>query len=277
MNISFLSPAFLLALPLVSIPVIIHLLTRKKYKTYPFSETKFIQTALRKTVRRHKLREYLLLLLRCLIILFLTLLFSRPVIHSGRLMGKSEELGKSLFFLLDNSYSLGYLEDGQPRFNLVKEVARNLIDKLDEFDEVAIGSFSNRLDIFTKYSVRDKKKSGEIIERIALTAYSTDLSAVLNDVFSILKNSKKKEKIIVLISDLAKNGWRNTGKEYFEKISFYDPEVKIVLFDITKGISRNRAIEEVYLRETNPAKPAIVEIQAANYGKEGLKELPVRM
>jgi hypothetical protein len=277
MNISFLNPAFLFALPLASVPIIIHLLTRKKYKTYPFSETKFIQTALKKTVRRHKLREYLLLFVRCLIVLVLTLLFSRPVVHSGRLFDKPEELGKSLFFLLDNSYSLGYFEDGQPRFNLVKEVGENLINKLDEFDEIAVGSFSNRLNILTKNFIQDKKTCLGIIDQIPLSTYSTDLSVVLKDVYLVLKNTKKKEKIIVLISDLAKNGWQNIGKDYFEKINFYDPEVKIVLLDVTKEISKNCAIEEIYLREVGPSKPTIVETQVANYGKEELKELPIRM
>lgn len=277
MNIFFLNPSFLFALPLIGIPVIIHFLTKKKYKVYPFSETKFIQTALRKTVKRHKLREYLLLFLRCLIIFILTLLFSRPVIHSGKLFGKSEEMGKSLLFLFDNSFSLGYVEDGQPRFNLIKEAGKNLINILDKFDEVAIGSFSNRLNILTENFVQEKKTCLEIIEKIDLSTYPTDLSVVFREAYFFLKDRGKKEKIIILFSDLAKNGWRNISKDYLEKINFYDPEVKIVFFDVTKEISKNCAIEEIYLRETGPSKPAIIETQVANYGKGGLKELPIRI
>jgi len=275
MNIFFLNPAFLFALPLSVIPIIIHLLTRKKYKNYSFSETKFIQMALRKTVRRHKLREYLLLFLRCLIIFILTLLFSRPVVHYGQLFAKSQEIGKCILFLLDNSYSLSYLEDEKPRFELVKEVAKNLLSELDEFDEIAIGSFSDRLEIQTKNFIQEKKICLEAIEKISLSPYPSDLSAVLRDIYLFLRNAAKKEKMIILISDLAKNGWWNINEEYFKKIDFYDPRVKIVLVEVSKEKGKNYAVEEISLSELSPSKPAIVETQIANYGEKGSKELPV--
>ncbi len=276
MNISFLNPTFLLALPLLGIPIIIHLLTKKKYKNYPFSETKFIQTALRKTTKRHKLREYLLLFLRCLTIFVLTAIFSRPVVHYGEIFGKSKEIGKCFVILLDNSYSLNYLEDGELRFNLVKEVSRNLINKLDEFDEIALGSFSNHLEMRTKNFIRDKKICLEMIEEITLSFSPSDLAPVLQDAYLFLKNATKKEKIVILISDLAKNGWRNINREYFKKINFYDPTVKVILLDVSKEKGKNYALEEISLQESSPAKPVVIETQIANYGEE-VKEIPLRL
>lgn len=276
MNISFLNPTFLLALPLLSIPIIIHLLTKKKYKNYPFSETKFIQTALRKTTKKHKLREYLLLFLRCLTIFVLTVIFSRPVVHYGKIFGKSKEIGKCFVILLDNSYSLNYLEDGELRFNLVKEVSRNLINKLDEFDEIAPGSFSNHLEMRTKKFTQDKKISLETIEGITLSFSPSDLAPVLQDAYLFLKNATRKEKILILISDLAKNGWRNINREYFKKINFYDPTVKVILLDVSKEKGKNYALEEISLQESSPAKPVVIETQIANYGEEA-KEIPLRL
>ena len=66
------------ALPLVSVPIIIHLLQRRRFRKVQFSAMEFLERALRRTRRRVLLEDMLLLLLRTLAVLFLILALARP-------------------------------------------------------------------------------------------------------------------------------------------------------------------------------------------------------
>src|SRR5437879_2544462 len=71
----FLSPlaALLTAVGAASIPIIIHLLNRKRYRIVPGAAMRFLLAAQRRTVRKLRVEQWLLLAIRTLIILLLIL------------------------------------------------------------------------------------------------------------------------------------------------------------------------------------------------------------
>lgn len=71
--IQFLNPAWLWALAGMVIPIGIHLLSRKEGKAYLLGSTRFIRETSTSRFKSIRLNEVLLLLLRCLLILFLVL------------------------------------------------------------------------------------------------------------------------------------------------------------------------------------------------------------
>ena len=82
MNISFLNPSLLWFLPLALGPLIIHLFFGKKPKNTEFSDLRFIRLAAEKVKTRVKLRRYLLLAARTLIMLLLAAAFAKPYLSS---------------------------------------------------------------------------------------------------------------------------------------------------------------------------------------------------
>jgi hypothetical protein len=65
------------------IPVAIHLFFRSRYRTVPWAAMKFLMTSVEQTSRRLKFQEYLLLLSRITLLVFLALALARPVNLSG--------------------------------------------------------------------------------------------------------------------------------------------------------------------------------------------------
>src|SRR5437762_10936287 len=57
----------------VSIPVIIHLLNRRRFKIVEWAAMRFLLNAERKNARRMRLEQFLLLMVRCLIVLTILL------------------------------------------------------------------------------------------------------------------------------------------------------------------------------------------------------------
>lgn len=109
---SFINLFFLYFLPILSIPIIIHLLGRRRFKKVEFSSLKFLQNLEKDVIKKLKLRQILLLIIRTLILLLIILFFARPFWNkksSGLIINK----GETLYILLDNSHSNGELLQGQ--------------------------------------------------------------------------------------------------------------------------------------------------------------------
>lgn len=75
----FLQPVFLWGLIGVSVPVIIHLFSRKRAPAYFFSTIRSLKLTHKKTIRRQKIEEFIVLFLRIILIICLSLALAEPV------------------------------------------------------------------------------------------------------------------------------------------------------------------------------------------------------
>ena len=102
---SFVNWIFLFGSLAVAGPVIAHLLARPRFRRLPFTMLRFLRTGQVESQSRRKLRDLLILLLRCAIIVLIAMLFARPLLHTST----NPEQDGSVFFLgLDNSMSMAY-------------------------------------------------------------------------------------------------------------------------------------------------------------------------
>ena len=100
---SFLSIAFLLALPLAAVPILLHLFDRRRRVVIDWGAMQFLVQAARRRTSARRLQEWLLLLLRTLAVLCLVLRIARPLVQS-RWSGPGERHEHIL--IIDNSLSM---------------------------------------------------------------------------------------------------------------------------------------------------------------------------
>src|SRR5437879_549108 len=81
-TMTFVTPAFLGALALVGIPLLIHLIRRRKLKVVQWAAMEFLRQSQRKQKRRLRIEELILLALRMLIVALAALAFARPVLRA---------------------------------------------------------------------------------------------------------------------------------------------------------------------------------------------------
>jgi Aerotolerance regulator N-terminal len=99
---SFVYPSFLWALTALSIPIIIHLFNFRKTTRIYFSNTRLLKQVKQETTQKRKLKQYLVLASRLLLILFFVLAFAQPFIPATEQLSA----GKNKIIYLDNSYSM---------------------------------------------------------------------------------------------------------------------------------------------------------------------------
>src|SRR2546428_13596336 len=80
---SFLAPAFLLGLAALAIPVFIHLIQRERKRVIEFPSLMFVRRIPYQSVRRRRIRHWLLLMMRAAAILMIVAAFARPFLRQA--------------------------------------------------------------------------------------------------------------------------------------------------------------------------------------------------
>ena len=153
---NFLNPLYLIGLVLTATPVIIHLWFRKKLEKIPFSTLNFLKKSEAKRFGWLKIREILILVLRCMLIACIFLSLARPQIKSSFL--KPGHLA-SVVLLIDNSYSMAYGDN----FQLAQECLKTLLARYSPRSEFAVIALCDS----TLYSDRiEWMNKGKVMEHV---------------------------------------------------------------------------------------------------------------
>ena len=109
---TFLSPLYLIGALSALIPLVIHLSRSRRTKKMRFSTTRFFTDQFLRSYRMSRLKELFLLACRMALCAFLAMALARPLLLPK---GPSLFLGgsRSVVLVLDNSASMGYVEDGK--------------------------------------------------------------------------------------------------------------------------------------------------------------------
>ena len=104
MPISFLNPALLFGLLAAGLPVIVHLLGRRKARERPFAAIVFLFASEKRLAARRRLRNLLLLLARVALVVAVAIAIARPLIEGGIVAGAGQPV--SVVVVLDATASM---------------------------------------------------------------------------------------------------------------------------------------------------------------------------
>src|SRR5262249_216925 len=136
MPFGFLNLLMLAGLAGMAIPVIIHLLNRRRYNVVDWGAMQFLQVS-ETTRKRLLIEELLLLLLRMGLIGIIVVALAGPFLWGGAL-GRFGRNNRDVVIVFDGSYSMGYAGSGQSAHAVAKEWAAAFVEDLSGQDAVAI-------------------------------------------------------------------------------------------------------------------------------------------
>ncbi len=197
----FLSPIFLWFIAAASVPIIIHLINKRRHKTIQWAAMQFLLKATREARGKKKLRHILILACRALGIAALATAAARPIV-SG-LMGWGGGSIDTVVLLLDRSASMGIKPgDGlDSRRQIIIQKVRDAMADLGNPRLVLIDSASNK---------PQEVPSPDILAELSSTAgtdSAADFPTLLNRAAEFLTNSTGRSEIW-LASDLQSSNWQ---------------------------------------------------------------------
>lgn len=126
--LAFLNPLLLWALPLCAVPIVIHLLNRRRFKIVHWAAMDHLLAALKRNRKRLRMEQWLVLLLRVLAVLLLVFLVSRPQLGGGGLLRSTTHH----VVLLDDTASMQQRSGSVTLFDKGEDKVRELAEKLGQ-------------------------------------------------------------------------------------------------------------------------------------------------
>lgn len=243
--LSFLNPILLLGILGASIPVIIHLINKKKAVSHKFAAIDFILETNKRIYVKFKLRQLILLILRTSLLVFLAIALARPLIKNLGSGTAEKNIPTSNVIIIDDSYSMQYADRHESFFISAKTVAKRIVDTLTKDDDaVIIGCSGIALQVLPELDY-DKKHILNSIELLQPGFVTTHIATALDTAVEVLTTAKSPVKRIFLLTDLTRNGWDPSWfKSGHEKLRRHVSKVHII--DISEGKTlKNIAITRV--------------------------------
>jgi len=134
----FANPAFLWALTAAAIPLMLHMFQRRRTVVTPFPTLRFLKAAQKRSSSRVRFENFLLWLLRTLLLLMIGFAFALPVLRSTTGGSWLSRTRRDVAIVIDASYSMNYELDRGKIFAVCKDAAVSIVNGLFAGDRVCV-------------------------------------------------------------------------------------------------------------------------------------------
>ena len=198
---TFLNPLVLLGLAAAAIPIIIHLLSLRKLRTIEFSSLRFLKELQKSRMRRVRIRQILLLIIRTLLIAALVFAFARPALRGSLAIATGGKAATTMVVLLDDSPSMEVRNERGPLFTQAKDIASRVITLAKDGDRVLLQTFSGTRSVTPLTPFMSASSALVALEHTTTSAMTVPLIEALAGVRRVVEESKDANREVYIITD----------------------------------------------------------------------------
>ena len=267
---NFLNQALLWGMAAISIPVLIHLLNRRRYRRVPWAAMRFLKISVDQNQRRMRLEDWILLLLRCAVVALLASLLARPVLE-----GVSGVPGSKVAaaIIVDNSASMGSQEGGVTRLALAREAAHEILSGLPQGSPVVVG------DVFRAHEASaDHEFARARIDAITQTERHADLILATKEAIGALDGQAVVDRELYVITDGHAEEWGSLAA-LGGRFSDITAGVRVQLITVGSSLNANLGISRLTPAAALPAvdQPFRIDVDVTNFGEAPVTRVPVKV
>ncbi|MGD1007267.1 MAG: VWA domain-containing protein [Ignavibacteriaceae bacterium] len=264
----FLNPAVLFSLLAASIPVLIHFLNLRKLKRIEFSTLAFLKELQKNKIRKIKLKQWLLLALRVLIILFLVTAFARPTLKGVAIGGTTSAAKTTAVFILDNTPSMSVVDVKGSYFNQAKDVIKQLLNRLQEGDGAALILVSDQNTGEVK-TISDLSAFQKQVDAVKISDASGLLNTAIVKAAKVVSNSNNFNKEIYILSDFQSGRLADDGS-LSDLSQLLNDKVRLYAFNFQSKQAFNIGIDNFKLNTQifEKDKPVSFSVTVTDYSKQ---------
>ncbi|MHC4562401.1 MAG: BatA domain-containing protein, partial [Planctomycetota bacterium] len=263
-----------------AVPIIIHLLSRRRYRLRDWAAMEFIRQAFLRNKRRLQIEQLILLAVRCLLALLLAVALARFTGCAAMRRLATGDGSQATVFVLDTSCSMGQKLGGAVAFDLA---SADLIEQLNELGDghyVAIRLTSDPADrpFFALNRVGDRPSLITRIQTLSPGDGRGGLAGALSAAAKTLDAHVGSRRLIVLSdfrrTDLARD--RSAAlSEAFGKL--IDADVDVIAMDYGREARNNVTVEKLELVDkfAVAAAPARIGLTVQNNSPETARDVAV--
>ncbi|HWB54932.1 MAG TPA: BatA domain-containing protein, partial [Tepidisphaeraceae bacterium] len=208
--IRFLNPILLAGLAAVVVPVVLHLLSRSRFRSVEWGAMLFLPGGDSRRPQASRLRQWALLLIRSALIGVLAVTLALPVVRAGHPSG-----AEFAAIILDRSASMGWIENGQSRLERARETAMNVLASLRAGDQAALLTVGG--DDPEPTTSSDLQSVAQQILATSLGTGRADLAAALMQAVKLCNQHPRMNGQIFIVSDRQAGNWQGFDADFLRQ------------------------------------------------------------
>lgn len=224
---TFLQPWLLLALPLLAIPVIIHLLHLRRHQSTPWAAMQFLLQATKMSQGYNKLRQYLVLLARTLAIAGLVFLVARPL-ATGVSGWFANDLSDLAVVVLDRSPSM-QMQNGDQGISKLQAAKERLLEVLALRGDGPIAVITQG---YTEPILLDSAKKLPEDLRLEICDLGANVPALLEMASKYIEQVDAPKATVWIASDMRESDWRSNSPSWGTVRSSFEGKATEVRFQV---------------------------------------------
>ena len=257
MSLNFLSPLYLFGLLGMTIPIMVHLLTRRQQKHLRFSAVHLLLQSQKRSIKRSTPNRRFLLFIRCLGIALLSLALANPIFSFS---GPSDFLPNSPsanVFILDDSYSMGTLADQKSYYTRAVDALLDMSQSLSSESVYSVVSASGPARVLLDWST-DSSKAEKLLKLSQPSSRTTDIGQAIAETFRLLDSASQKKKRVYILTDRDKNGW---NEESFSLTGETRYPINIIDFSGMRQGGNRAAVEHTEVRQEFLSNSRVIRVK----------------
>jgi hypothetical protein len=267
------------------LPILIHLWSPRRHRPMKWAAMTFLLAAERKNARHLQVKQWIVLAVRAAILLLFAAALADPQWTGTAQGGKSNTRGPThTLLVLDSSYSMGFRNEGQSRFDAAKELARRLVETGQPGDGYTLVALADPPGVVIAQPAQDRDVLHELDE-LRLTPAGASLAATLAEVESVLRRARERRADVThhrvcVFSDLQQTAWGEaTSADVRARLGRLQGLAALEIIDLGQASGPNIAVTEITIDPPLVAVQGDVQIQAAvqNFGGDDLAQEKVEI
>jgi len=208
---NFLNPLLLLGALGIALPILAHLLNKHQFKQTDWAAMQFLNRAVNVRSRQIKLRDLLLLVLRCLAVLLLVLAISKPILEKsgGAIVSKLGERRAGVVIALDASFSMQHSDGSSTRFERAVENVDLIAKSIHPGDPVSLILLGTEHQVVVRNMAYDADRFSTILHAQKPTDEPLNLDSVPSRLKELVDGIDAGQKEIHIITDAQQDDWSN--------------------------------------------------------------------
>ncbi len=183
------------------IPLLLHLLQRRRVVHVRFSTLRFLKLAQQRSASRARLENLLLWLLRTLILLLLALAFAMPVLRSSAFGSRLGSAPRDVAIVWDVSYSMGYESGRQNVWETATATIRAIVNGLNAGDRVCLFLADDDVKPLLEQPTSDHELARALVKAQTIQPRSSRLRPAVLAAAHALDGSGSREKELFIVTD----------------------------------------------------------------------------
>jgi len=275
---SFLNPAMLFGMTALAIPIIVHLLNRRRFKKIQWAAMRFLQVSLERNQRRMKVEDWILLLLRMAIVALIALAASRPATDWLKSKGLSSKVTASV--IIDSSASMLKKDatEQENRFSIAQKIAGEILNSLPKGSATSMILGANSSGEGIKEPTHDTDRAKKVIGESKATHRGSDLFPAIQSAITTLQDRPSSQKELVIITDGEASAWRQY-EAITRSLNQSKKDTNAIIVLVGKDPDENLAITR--LDQKTPIasvdQPVRLAIEVTNFGKAEANDVEIQM